>query len=108
MSTLFWNFRGFGNPKIVQVLLDLVQMKKPVFVFLMETMCSHDRVESIRAKMNYEGLFTVAGPGHGGGLALFWKQDGKLLIKASSHNYIDAKVQLDDTTPWSYMLLWLS
>lgn len=37
MSTLFWNYRGLGDPRTVQVLLDLVQMKKPMFVFLMET-----------------------------------------------------------------------
>lgn len=73
MSTLFWNCRGLGNPLTIQTLLDLVQMKKPMFVFLMETMIDHGRIDSIRAKMQYEGLFTVAGPGHGGGIALIWK-----------------------------------
>lgn len=73
MSTLAWNCRGLGNPNTVQVLLDLVQSRKPGVVFLMETMIDNKRVEAIRSKMNYEGLFTVAGPGHGGGLALFWK-----------------------------------
>lgn len=71
MSTLSWNCRGLGNPYTVQVLLDLVQMKKPMLVFLMETMIDTHKIKSIRAKMNYEGLFTVAGPGHGGGLTLF-------------------------------------
>lgn len=60
MSTLVWNCRGLGDPYTVQVLLNLVQMKKPMFVFIIETLIGHDRIENIRAKMNYEGLFTVA------------------------------------------------
>lgn len=42
-----------------------------MFNFLMETMRDDARVECIRSKMKYEGLFTVVGPGHGGGFALF-------------------------------------
>lgn len=52
------------------------------------------------AKMKYEGLFTVAGPGHGGGLALFWKQNGSVSIKSSSPNYIDTEIHLTDTQCW--------
>lgn len=53
-----------------------------MFVFLMETMCCNEKVEIVRAKINYESLFTVAGPGPGGGLALFWKEEGKITVKA--------------------------
>lgn len=75
-------------------------MKKPLFVFLMETMIDHDRVESVRAKMKYEGVFTVSGPGHGGGLALFWKIADSLEVKSYSANYIDAEIKLENISPW--------
>ncbi|KAL8099132.1 hypothetical protein AgCh_031712 [Apium graveolens] len=35
-------------------------MKKPAVVFLMETMIDNNRVEAVRAKLKYGGLFTVA------------------------------------------------
>lgn len=92
MSSLFWNCRGLGDPHTVQVLLDLVQLKKPMFVFLMETMIDHNRIDGILAKMKYEGLFTVFGPGHWGGLALFWKRADSLKVISSSQNYIDSEV----------------
>lgn len=40
-------------------------MMKPTFAFLVEAMCNNDRIKSIRAKINNEGLFTIAGPGNG-------------------------------------------
>lgn len=82
------------------MLLDLLQSKKPMFVFLMETMIDHNRIDCVLAKMKYEGLFTVAGPGHGGGLALFWKQKGSVNIKSFSPNYIDTEINLADSQPW--------
>ncbi|KAK1366647.1 Endonuclease/exonuclease/phosphatase family protein [Heracleum sosnowskyi] len=100
MSTLAGNCRGLGNPYTVQVLLDLVQTKKPTMVFLMETMIDNSRIEAIRAKMNYEGLFTVAGPCHGGGLALFWKHTNMVEIKSYSQNHIDTEINLENIAKW--------
>lgn len=100
MSTLFWNCRGLGNPRTIQILLDLVQIKKPMFVFLMETMVDLKRIDGIRAKLKYEGLFTVAGTGHGGGLALMWKQVDSISIVSSSQNFIDTEVKLNNVDPW--------
>lgn len=72
--------------------MDLIQMKKPVIVLLIETMCNNERVKSVRAKMNYEGLFIIVGPGHGGGFGLFWKRECNIVIKAFLYNYIDTEV----------------
>lgn len=100
MSTLAWNCRGLANPCTVQVLLDLVQLKRPALVFLMETMIDKNRIEAIRAKMKYDGLFTVSGPGHGGGLALFWKQSNMVEIKSYSRNHIDTVINMENTEQW--------
>lgn len=100
MSSLVWYCRGLGNPYTVQVLLDLVEVKNPMVVFLMETMIDNTRIEAIRAKMNYEGQFTVAGPGHGGGLALFWKQANTVTVKGYSHNHIDTEITLESVVKW--------
>ncbi|XP_074342053.1 uncharacterized protein LOC141679451 [Apium graveolens] len=66
----------------------------------METMVNQDRIEGILAKMRYEGLFTVAGTGHGGGLALLWRHVANIKIESSSQNFIDAEVKIDDINKW--------
>lgn len=75
-------------------------MKKPAVVFLMETMIDNNRVEAIRAKMKYEGLFAVAGLGHGGGLALLWKHTNTVQIKSYSKNHIDTEISWENMARW--------
>ena len=67
---LSWNCRGLGHPWIVQVLIDLVRCKKPSIIFLMETLCSKNILESIKLKLGFDGLFVVDCVGRSGGLAL--------------------------------------
>lgn len=84
MSLLSWNCRGLGTSSTVQVLMDLAHMKNPMVIFLMETMINDTMIEVIKAKLNYEGLFTVAGLGHGGGLEMLWKYINNVHIKSFS------------------------
>lgn len=73
MSVLSWNFRGLGNPGTVQFLKDIVYHKKPMIVFLCETLCSKDLIEDMARHIHFEGCFVVDAVGRGGGLALLWK-----------------------------------
>lgn len=100
MGTLAWNYRGLGNPNTFQVLWDLVQLRKPIVISLMETMIDQDIMETIRAKMNYEGFLTVAGSGHGGGLAMFWKLKNIISIKSYSQNHINTEINLKNVNKW--------
>jgi hypothetical protein len=51
----------------------MVKKKKPNILFLMETKCRKDRMESIRVKLGFSGLFVVEPLGRSGGLALLWQ-----------------------------------
>ena len=52
------------------MLAELVMSKKPSFIFLIETLCSRSKLESIKKQLNYDGLFVVERMGRSGGLAL--------------------------------------
>jgi hypothetical protein len=48
-------------------------LKKPSFLFLIETINSKRRVEGLRVRLGFKGLFAVELVGRSRGLALFWK-----------------------------------
>ena len=41
VSSFFWNVRGLGNHKIVEMLLSLLKLHKPLLVFVAEPMVSY-------------------------------------------------------------------
>ncbi|XP_019191691.1 PREDICTED: uncharacterized protein LOC109186215 [Ipomoea nil] len=95
MSLLSWNCRGIGNPETVQVLVDLVHKRKPVLIFLMETLSNSDSMLSIKQRLGWHGCFTVDPVGRGGGLALLWKEEITVTVTSSSLNHIDTEIQLE-------------
>lgn len=94
MSFLSWNCRGLGNPSTVQVLVDLVHQRKPVVIFLMETLVNNYKMQGIKTKLGWHGCFTVEPVGRGGGLALLWKEETKVSVSSFSQNHIDTEIQL--------------
>jgi hypothetical protein len=50
----------------------MVKEKKPNFLFLIETISSKKRMEVLRVRLGFEGLFVVEPVGRSGELALFW------------------------------------
>jgi hypothetical protein len=59
----------------------MVKEKKPIFLFLMETISNKRRMEWIRVKLGFAGLFAVDLVGRSGGVALLWREEKKLEIK---------------------------
>ena len=100
MSTLSWNCRGLGNLRAIQVLKDLVSLKRPVFIFLMETLIGRTKLEFIHKQLGYEGLFMVENRGHSGGLALLRKQKDIVSFLGYSRNHIDIVFHLPRMKPW--------
>ena len=79
----------------------MVREKKPSFLFLMETLSKHKRLEPIRIKLGFVGLFVVDPVGRCKGLALLWKEVEELEIQNYSRRHINAIVKLEeDTHPW--------
>ncbi|XP_068483388.1 uncharacterized protein [Phaseolus vulgaris] len=50
VSSFFWNFRGLGNHKTVEMLLSLLNLHKPLLVFLAEPMMSYTNAFDILFK----------------------------------------------------------
>ncbi|XP_031131888.1 uncharacterized protein LOC116033272 [Ipomoea triloba] len=100
MSTLSWNCRGLGNPRIVREVVDLVSRKKPEFVFLMETKVNREHAERLRVKIGFEGLFYVDSIGRSGGLALFWRRNNTAKLLSFSTNHVDVEVCVTGLGTW--------
>lgn len=101
MNVLSWNCRGFGNPRAIRNLYRLVKDKKPAILFLMETKCSKNKMETVRIRMGFEGLFVVEAKGHSGGLALLWKESGLVDIQNYTRMHINVVVNpVDGSGSW--------
>lgn len=99
MSTLSWNCRGVGRPTEIQFLMDVVRQERPDFIFLCETVGRKDRMEWIRGKIGYDGIFAVEPYGRSGGIALFWKDMNQAKLIGFSKNHIDVEVNIEGMEP---------
>jgi exonuclease III len=93
MILISWNCRGLGNPRAVRDLCQMVKEKRPDFLFLMETRSNKQRMEGLRVRLGFEGLFVVNSVGKSGGLALFWKEVELLEIQNYTRRHINAVVK---------------
>ena len=59
----------------------MVKEKNAIFLFLMETISCRKKMEWIRVKLSYEGLFVVEPVGRSGGLVLLCKKVNDLEIQ---------------------------
>ncbi|KAL9444583.1 hypothetical protein AB3S75_017718 [Citrus x aurantiifolia] len=100
MSTLSWNCRGLGQPRTVRMLAELVNSMKPSFIFLIETLCSRSKLESIKRQLDYDGLFVVERVGRSGGLALLWKAPSSVNLLKYAKNFINAEVEVPELGKW--------
>lgn len=69
-----------------------------MLAFLMETKGDKHKMEAIRAKLEYEGLFKIVKSGQSGGLTLFWKHINILETKVFSQSHIDTEIKMRNTT----------
>jgi hypothetical protein len=101
MKIISWNCRGLGNPQIVRDLCQMVKEKRPSVLFLMETKCRQHKMEGIRVKLGFEGLFVVDPVGRSGGLALLWSESVGLEIQNFTRRHINAVINLPGRdAPW--------
>jgi hypothetical protein len=58
-----------------------VKEKKPNILFLIETISRKQRLEWLRVKLGFDGVFVVDPVGRSGGFTLFWKDEIQLEIQ---------------------------
>ncbi|XP_037491756.1 uncharacterized protein LOC119369500 [Jatropha curcas] len=81
---------------------DIINDKKPNFIFLIETLCASNKIAEIQSLLDYDGFVNVdcvghsggLAFGHSGGLALLWKGVSSINLISSSSRYIDVEVEL--------------
>lgn len=95
MSCLSWNCHGLCNPNSAQTLQKMVRVKRPLFVFVVETFCLSNKMEEIMNLLHYDGFYSVDCVGHLGGLASLWKSAKRVDLISSSACYIDTEVKVD-------------
>jgi exonuclease III len=93
MSILSWNCRGLGNLQTIRDLCRMVKEKKPNLVFLMEIKLRAVRMESIKAKLGFDCVFTVDCVGRSGGLALLWMNEFGVTIQNFSRRHVNAVIR---------------
>jgi hypothetical protein len=78
-----------------------VKEKKPTLVFLMETKLRQKKLEVIRCKLGYLGLFMVDCIGRSGGLALLWDSETVVEIQNFSQHHINPMIKDPmNVAPW--------
>lgn len=102
MSIIAWNCRGLGQSRTVRFLKEINQQIKPSFIFLSETLAKKNKVVAICKALNYAGCQVVDADGRGGGLALFWKNEGGCQIREVHKHFIDFEVENDQIGRWRY------
>lgn len=100
MSCIIWNCRGPGNQHAVQELVDLVQAKTLLLVFLVETWVDEARLNYDRIR--FDQKFFVERINKGGGLALFWSDGIEVNVETSSLNHIDVTINKSSEKPWRF------
>ena len=74
----------------------MVKEKRPNILFLMETKCPQCKMEGIRVKLGFNGLFVVEPVDQSGGLALLWRETQALEIQNFTRRHINVIVKEAD------------
>ncbi|TXG69190.1 hypothetical protein EZV62_004125 [Acer yangbiense] len=91
---------GLGGDRAFRVLHSLLQVNHPDIVFLIEIICVHKAMESVRIKLGFDAKLVVDRKGHSGGLCLLWKAEIDVALLSYSRFHIDTVVTLRNDKVW--------
>ena len=100
MSCIVWNYRGLGNQLAVQELVELVQAKALIVVFLAETLADEARLDYVKERIRFDHKHVDPRITRGGALVLFWRNDTEVEVVFSSLNHIDAIINKSSDLAW--------
>lgn len=78
------------------MLTELVRRKKPSFIFLIETLFSKSKLESIKRQLGYDKLFVIERVGRSGRLALLWLATNSVRLLKYVTNFIDVEIAVQE------------
>ncbi|KAL3839206.1 hypothetical protein ACJIZ3_023797 [Penstemon smallii] len=95
MNCLAWNCQGLGGLLTIQNLGFHIRDHNPQIIFLSETKSRKRKIELLKAKFGFFGVYTEA-RGKSGGLALLWRKEVRVELQSFSENHIDAYVFMEN------------
>lgn len=72
MQILCWNCRGAASHDFLTHVEDLVRIKDPMLVFILETRVSTAKVEQAKIRLGFDGAHGIDAVGLSGGIWMFW------------------------------------
>lgn len=103
MSCVIWNYRGLGNQLAIQELMEMVQTKARIVVFLAKILADKARLDYVKDWIQFDKKFLVKRVNKGGGLVLFWKIDTEVNVESSSLNHIDVTINKSSGEAWRFI-----
>jgi len=76
--------------RAVREIRELMDLYKPLVLFLSETKMSAQRSQDLRRRLGFQNALGVACSGLSGGLVMMWRSDVTLDVKSYSKYHIDA------------------
>ncbi|KAL8138861.1 hypothetical protein V2J09_004862 [Rumex salicifolius] len=97
MNAISYNCRGLVKARAVSRLTNLVRKEALKVLFLMETKSDRRKMEAMRLKLGFVGVFIVDYIGRSGGLSLMWDDGMKVTVKSYTDHHIDVTISLNDS-----------
>ena len=91
-----------GNQLAVQELVELVQAKALIVVFLAETLADEARLDYVKERIRFDHKHVDPRITRGGALVLFWRNDTEVEVVFSSLNHIDAIINKSSDSAWRF------
>ena len=92
MNLLGWNCKGLRGLQAVRKVTNMVNVHKPLLIFLSETKRRTVEMDWLRAKWKFDNYFTMDCIGRVGGLSLLWMEEVKVEVMSFSKYHIDVWV----------------
>lgn len=99
MKTFCLKYRGLGQPEAVQELRNLLELHRPMLVFLSETRYFDDKVDFLKIYLRFPNGLGVGSFGRGGGLVLLWANDVDVRLQSMNKSHIDMIVRRVESDP---------
>ena len=109
MRVQVWNCQGAGSPLTIPQLREVNNLFSPSLVFLSETKNRTRYLEKVKNILRFEEMVVVEAMHKAGGMALFWKDEVKILEVLMTSFTIEAHVEdMEANTDWWFIGIYAS
>ncbi|CAM8923278.1 unnamed protein product [Rhodiola kirilowii] len=93
MRCLSWNCQGLGRPRTVCALKEIIRVKSPQILGIIETKKRDKDFNRLKYGLGFQNCFAVSSCGKARGLAVLWDDSIDLRVIGYSQRHIDVVVK---------------